>query len=308
MIRLGLCCVFLREPIRFRTATAACLAKLSRDEALQRLADIARHNAASLHAALTYCASTGIGSFRLNSQILPLRTHPSAGYQVADLPNAQEIIRRFRACGRLRRKLGLRITFHPDQFVVLNSPNPAVVNASITELNYQGEVAEWIGADVITLHAGGHYGNPTEALARLRLGLRRVSPAAGKRLALENDDRLFRPADLLPFCKRERIPFVYDAHHHRCLPDDLSEDGVTDRAMATWNREPLFHISSPRGGWRSAAPRVHSDYIRPGDFPECWKNLDVTVEVEARAKELAVLRLRRWLTRPLRARRAAERR
>ena len=36
-----------------------------------------------------------------------------------------------------------------------------------------------------------------------------------------------------------------------------------------------------------------NDYIDSEDFPKSWLNLDITVEVEAKAKELAVLKLMR---------------
>ncbi len=74
-------------------------------------------------------------------------------------------------------------------------------------------------------------------------------------------------------------------------------------ALATWNREPLFHVSSPLGGWNSKNPRNHDDYVKLKDFPTCWLELDLTVEIEAKAKELAVLRLKRAIEkRQLRAR------
>jgi len=38
--------------------------------------------------------------------------------------------------------------------------------------------------------------------------------------------------------------------------------------------------------------RVRFNLIDPEDFPDCWLNLDITVEVEAKAKELAVLKLK----------------
>jgi UV DNA damage endonuclease len=63
--------------------------------------------------------------------------------------------------------------------------------------------------------------------------------------------------------------------------------------MKTWNREPLFHISSPLQPWESGNNRNHHDYINFKDFPVFWLNLDITVEVEAKAKELAVLKLMR---------------
>ncbi len=111
------------------------------------------------------------------------------------------------------------------------------------------------------------------------------------RLVLENDDRIYTPADLLPLCARTGLPFVYDVHHHRCHPDGQSIEAVTEQALATWLREPLFHLSSPRDGWQGANPRPHHDYIDPGDLPACWAGRQLTVEVEAKAKELALQRL-----------------
>jgi UV DNA damage repair endonuclease len=62
-------------------------------------------------------------------------------------------------------------------------------------------------------------------------------------------------------------------------------------AIKTWNREPLFHISSPQQGWQDSGKQKHADYIDITDFPISWLNLDITIEVEAKAKELAVLKL-----------------
>lgn len=295
MIRLGLCCAFRDQPIRFRTTTAAALLCQSQRDRLSRVADIIRANAEALHKSLRFCASNGIGCFRINSQILPLRTHPDLGYKVTDLPGGGGIMESFRECGRFASEHRLRLTFHPDQFVVLSSAKSSVVSGSVAELEYQAEVAEWVGADVIMIHGGGAYGDKTSALDRLRRSLRLLSKAARSRIALENDDRVYTPGELLPLCEAEGVPLVYDVHHHRCLPDELSEEKAARRAAATWNREPLFHISSPAGGWRAPNPRIHDEYVNMRDFPKSWDDLAVTIEVEARAKEVAVLRLKRAL-------------
>jgi len=295
MIRLGLCCCFLEEPIRFSTTTATSLQRLDRKTALDKLGNLALANAQALIAALEYCASHGIGCFRVVSQILPLKTHPLHGYDVTDLPQSREIIKLFKQAGAFAKKQQVRTCFHPDQFVVLNSPKPEVVDASIRELEYQAEVAQWIGADVINIHGGGAYGDKGKALDALAKCLQRLSPTVRKRLTLENDDRIYSPADLLPLCHAHQIPLVYDVHHHRCHPDEMTVEDATLQAISTWNREPLFHISSPCEGWNRPKPQRHHDYINIADFPHCWLKHNMTVEVEARAKEKAVLKFSRQL-------------
>ncbi|HDR13906.1 MAG TPA: UV DNA damage repair endonuclease UvsE, partial [Desulfobacteraceae bacterium] len=99
---------------------------------------------------------------------------------------------------------------------------------------------------------------------------------------------------LLPLCRQLHIPLVYDVHHHRCNPDGLTVDEATDLATDTWGDrggELWAHISSPKQGWKGLKPRLHADYIDPEDFPDCWRGLPMTIDVEAKAKELAVLRL-----------------
>jgi UV DNA damage endonuclease len=73
-------------------------------------------------------------------------------------------------------------------------------------------------------------------------------------------------------------------------------DEVTERAARTWEgREPSFHVSSPRAGWQGGDPRPHADLVDPADFPAEWlahaARASLTVDVEAKAKERAVLAL-----------------
>jgi UV DNA damage endonuclease len=297
MIRLGLCCLFREAPIKFRTTTATAVLKLPRNEGRRKLADLCAANATALMEALLFCSANGIGCFRVNSQILPLKTHPDVGYQLGELPGGRRIVSQFRKCGAFAKAAGLRTTFHPDQFVVLNSPRPDVVQQSIAELEYQAEVAKWIGADVVNIHGGGGYGDKQAALRTLATNLARMSKRARKLLTVENDDRVYTPADLLPFCREQKIPFVYDVHHHRCNPDGMSEAEATRQALSTWNREPLLHLSSPLEGWNGPRPHRHHDYINIHDFPAVWLGLEVTIEVEAKAKELAVKKLAKTLAR-----------
>ncbi|MCX6829728.1 MAG: UV DNA damage repair endonuclease UvsE [candidate division Zixibacteria bacterium] len=291
MIRFGLCCIFREEPIRFRATTATSLVGISRVKVLVKLSEICLHNSRSLQDALAFCGSHGIGSFRIQSGLMPLRTHPRHGYALDELPDVSEIRAVLERCRLLASRKDIRTTFHPDQFVVLNSPRPEVVASSLGELEHHGEMAELVGADVINVHAGGVYGDKEAALDRLASGISRLSRQVRNRLTLENDDRCYTPLDLLPLCWREQIPLVYDVHHHRCLPDGFSIKEATEMAITTWNREPLFHISSPILGWKGPTPERHYDFVDAGDFPAEWLELPITVEIEAKAKELAVMKL-----------------
>jgi UV DNA damage endonuclease len=292
VIRWGLCCQFLDAPIKFRTATHRYVSTLTTAARRAYLVDIAQANAAALLAAVRHCHALGIGAFRINSQILPLGTHPLSGYTLERLDRRGGIREAVLEAGAVARELGVRLSFHPDQFVVLNSEREPVVESSVRELEFQSQIAELVGADVLVLHGGGLVGGTDAALARLERGIERLSPAARHRLALENDDRLFTPADLLPRCERLGVPLVYDAHHHRCKRDGLAVAEASARAAATWGkREPYFHLSSPREGWDGPDPRPHADYIDPADVPREWLAMNVTVDVEAKAKERAVMKL-----------------
>jgi UV DNA damage endonuclease len=296
-IRLGLCCQFLDAPIRFRSATHRYVGGLDAASRLAYLTSIAADNAAALDAAVERCAALGIGAFRITSQILPLGTHPVSGYVLDALDPSGAITEAYRAAGARARDLDIRLSFHPDQFVVLNSEREQVVTSSIGELEFQATVAELIGIDTLVLHGGGTAGGMTAALERLERGIDRLSDRARSRMALENDDRQFAPADLLPLAERLGIPLVYDAHHHRCRPDGLTVAEATDAATATWRgQEPWFHISSPRDGWGAANPRPHADLVDPADFPVEWLGRQATVDVEAKAKERAVLALQAALS------------
>jgi len=299
MIRLGLCCVFKNEPIKFKRTTAKFQKQFDRSRQLENLADVCRHNANSLLLALSYCRDHGIGDFRINSQILPLKTHPDCGYDIKELPDSDDIIHKFQECRTFCHQHNIRTTFHPDQFILLSSPDPAIVKKSIDDLIYQAEVAQWVGADVINLHGGGAYGDKKSALKRLAREIEKLPDFVRSRLTLENDDRIYTPQDLLPTCREFGIPMVYDVHHHRCLKDGISVEKTTEAAISTWNREPLFHISSPLHGWDGKKCAPHHDYINPVDFPKCWEAAntghDFTIEVEAKAKELAIAKLKKDL-------------
>lgn len=290
MTRLGLCCLFKEQEIHFRQMQAVHYGK--KEKPLEVISELILGNLAALESALIYCKSVGIGAFRISSQLFPLYTHPEVGYVLSDLPSASSIEMLLAKCKEAAQTLDIRLTFHPDQFVVLNSPRTDVVEKSIEELLYHTNMAIALNADVINIHAGGVYGDKKEALSRLKATLKTLPDSLLQRLTLENDDKSYTPEDLFPLCKEMHIPLVYDVHHHRCNKDSWSIQQATEKALETWDREPLFHLSSPLLGWDGPGPSRHHDYIDINDFPQEWLSIDpLTIEVEAKAKELAIAKL-----------------
>ncbi|MDD2366667.1 MAG: UV DNA damage repair endonuclease UvsE [Desulfuromonadaceae bacterium] len=297
-MRLGLCCLFKKEQVSFRTTTAKALSAMPRGEQLVKLSGICTHNTKNLLLALKTVSRLGIGSFRIMSPLFPRMTHPVVGYQLGDLPENRLITETFEQVRRFSLNCDIRLSFHPDQFVVLSSPHAAVVDNSIMELNYQAMLAESVGAEVINIHVGGVYGDKLSALERFCSVFQSLPLAVRSRLTLENDDISYTVRDLLPVCEKLSIPLVYDVHHHRCNPDGLTVEEATILAGETWERvgrEQYCHISSPKSGWGGGNLKPHADYIDTADLPECWLGREMTVDVEAKEKELAVVKLLTYL-------------
>lgn len=297
-MRLGLCCLFKNEPITFRTTTAKALSTIHRSEQLNKLSEICLHNAANLLLAVKTVQRFGIGSFRIMSPLFPRMTHPKIGYSLNELPKGNQITTILGEVRNYAITNMIRLSFHPDQFVVLSSPHSEVVENSIKELQYQAMLAETVGADVINIHAGGVYGDKQSALERFMAVYAYLPDTVKKRLTLENDDVSYTVRDLMPLCEKLNIPLVYDVHHHRCNPDGLTVEEATLLGGETWRAvrgEQYCHLSSPKSGWGSGNPKPHADYIDFADFPKCWLGRDMTIDIEAKAKELAVLDLQNYL-------------
>jgi UV DNA damage endonuclease len=133
-----------------------------------------------------------------------------------------------------------------------------------------------------------------------------------RRLVLEHDDRRYSFDDALWIHRRTSIPLVLDTLHLRCLnPTGRTLADALPVALATWPADcrPKIHFSSPRTTLRTVhtplgarlqppLPNQHSDFLDPFAFIDLLylaQRLRVRpfdVMLEAKAKELALLRLR----------------
>ena len=110
-LKLGLCCAFIGERIKFRSTTVKSVGAMKHFKALEKISKICLDNSEALIKSLEFCAANHIGCFRVNSQILPIKTHPEYGYNISELPEHKHIIKRFKECGKYAKDNNIRISF-----------------------------------------------------------------------------------------------------------------------------------------------------------------------------------------------------
>lgn len=248
---------------------------------------------------LDYLRDIDVRVFRLPSNFIPYPTHP-------DFPHLHWKKQIREAAGDLQelaRKLQeepLRLSFHPSQFVLLNSPRQEVVRSSLEEIRWQARILDALGQGQearVLLHVGGVYGDRQSAGDRLRRQLDILPDYLRRRLALENDDRLWSAREVSGFCQEAGIPHVFDLHHHACHSGGEPWKKALRRALRTWGEvRPKIHLSSPRL-MHPLNIRAHADYIDPWFWArlksECEGEREFDVMIEAKKKDLALLALRR---------------
>jgi UV DNA damage repair endonuclease len=102
---------------------------------------------------------------------------------------------------------------------------------ALAELDYQAEVAEWVGADAITIHGGGAYSDRAAALRTLRENIEPLPAPVRSRLTLENDDKIFKPSELLPVCADTGVPLVYDVQCYNPENGQFNQHGFRVLSM-----------------------------------------------------------------------------
>lgn len=252
-----------------------------------------------LEAVLEYCAREQIRMYRMASGLVPYGSHPDMPEFWSQLEECAEELERV---GARARELGVRLSFHPGQYCVLNSERPEVMITAAHELELHARALDLMRQPeeaVVVTHVGGSAGGTRAATDRFIQGYSLLSERAQARLVIENDDRLFGLGDVLRISSLTGSRIVWDAHHHDCHdPDRIPAREAFRLATRTWPRGVVskVHFSSPRD---AANVRAHADYIDPARFKrfliDVVRDAEVDVMLEAKAKDLALLRLREEL-------------
>lgn len=250
---------------------------------------------------LEYNRRAGLLFFRISSDLVPFASHP-----VCTFDWQSHFADRLREIGRFAETHGMRLSMHPDQFVLINSPKADVVKRSIRELEYHADVLDGMGLDAtarIQIHVGGLYGDRAGAIARFSAEFEQLPEKVRRRLAVENDDRLFSLADCLEVSRQTGVPIVFDFFHHAVLNGGEPIRAAVEAASRTWQPEdgPLMtDYSSQAAGQRAGRHTEHIDLDDFGRILEATRRLDYDIMLEIKDKEASALEaveaLRRFQT------------
>jgi UV DNA damage endonuclease len=261
-----------------------------------------------------YLGEQDFRMYRMASGLAPYATHP-------DLPQfwgqVDECAADLAQLGSRARQMGLRLSFHPSQHIVLNAPDDDLAARSAADVVLQAGILEAMALDdeaVVVLHVGGVYRDLLKSRERFARQFEKLPLVAQRRLVLENDDGRFSVQDVLWLHERVGVRVVFDVHHHRVHnPDAIpaSEAALAClRTWASWAARPKLHFSSPRTDWgfrygskhgrRRPNWASHSEFADPFAFIAFYRDLadmGPDVMLEAKAKDVAVVQLRHDLQR-----------
>ncbi len=269
---------------------------------------------------LGYLRKHGIHMYRMGSDLAPYATHP-------DMPQFHNMVKESASdlarFGRLAREADVRLSFHPSQFIVLNSESEKLTLKSIWDLDSQAEMLDLMECGpeaVMVVHVGGAYGDRESGWRRWAETWKRLGEPVQRRLVLENDDIRFSAGDVLKVHEATGVKCVFDYQHHWCFnPEDLPMVDTLGKFCATWPAgvRPKMHFSCARTEMRELKRRNrktgkletvlqppvwtgHADYNNPFEtitFLRSIQHIETDVMLESKAKDLSLIRLRNDMAR-----------
>jgi UV DNA damage endonuclease len=295
-MRLGYCCINLNLKDQGVTTNRGMIRKTFDEKGLSYVSELVQKNLDDLFIILTWNHLNGIQVYRMSSDLFPWMSE----YRLDDLPEFDKIKVLAQRIGSAAKTYSARLSFHPGQFDVLASPNPEVVNKTIYDLDQHARIMDLMELpqdynSAINIHIGGSYGDKQSALDRFCENFKKLAPSTRARLVVENDDKAsqFGVLDLFEGVYNiVKCPITFDHFHHRFCPNDISAEQAALLAASTWGDiTPLQHYSSSKALYEdsSVINRSHADYVYD-TIPNY--GFDADVEIEAKAKDFALLRYR----------------
>jgi UV DNA damage endonuclease len=266
-----------------------------REAAIRKLERIALENLENTHRLLKNNYFNEIHFYRFSSKLIPLANHKDlSGWDFM-----KPLKGKLAEIGSYVQEHKMRVDFHPDHFVVLNSPKADVLMNSVENLKMHYLLLKGMKLDPTqrcVLHIGGKYNDTEKSLERFLTNWSDVPVPIQQMIMLENDDTSFTLDDTLYLCEKLGLPLIFDYHHHLAHHRNENWQENWDRVVATWTASPFpikMHISSPKSEDKF---RHHSDYVDVDMFFRFLDEVKGTIPqidcmIEAKQKDKALFML-----------------
>lgn len=297
---IGYCCINLSMNIGKKkkdhvSVNRGMIKKTFESKGLKYVSELSLKNINDFEKILKWNLDNNIFVYRMSSDMFPCLGF----YNIKDLPDFDIISSKLRSIGNYAKENKIRLSFHPSHFCVIASENDSVVRNAIDELNKHAELMDLMNLDKNTFYPINIHINTTkptreEAAKRFVERFELLSDSCKSRLTVENDDspNQYSVKMLHDWVYQKiGIPIVFDQHHYNYGTQDQSMEDALKLALSTWKTRPLTHMSSPKTlEDNSGKQTAHADYI----YEEIKTyGQDFDIEIEAKAKDLAVLRYRK---------------
>jgi UV DNA damage endonuclease len=229
--------------------------------------------------------------FRIGSGLVPFASHP-----VCRINWQKHFAQEFHDLGRFIKKNKMRVSMHPGQYTVINSPRLEVVKNAVRDLVYHTEVLDLMGLPTshkVQIHLGGVYSDKELSQQRFIINYRQLPDNVKKRLVLENDERSHSTADCMAVAGKIRIPILVDVLHHQIKNNREPIEEVLRAASKTWKRAdglPIVDYSNQNTDKQTGAHSKSIDQRRFRAFLKKLPDLDFDVMFEVKDKEQSVLK------------------
>jgi UV DNA damage endonuclease len=266
----------------------------------ERMAALVSQNLGTLTSILDYNRANNIRMFRISSDIIPFGSNKAVSFPWQTL-YAEEL----QALGEKAKQYDIRLSMHPGQYTVLNSPHAHVVENAIRDLAYHCDFLEAMGMDAsnkIILHIGGIYGDKPAAIERFKSNYVALEERIKARLIIENDDKCYTAEEVLAIGQELKIPVVFDNLHHAINPSSKSQS-IKEWIAAcskTWRKKDgaqKIHYSQQAQCKRAGS---HSETIDLPIFLRLYKtlpSLDLDIMLEVKDKNVSALKCIRAIER-----------
>ncbi|MGA4722258.1 UV DNA damage repair endonuclease UvsE [Fictibacillus nanhaiensis] len=269
----------------------------NREAGLRKLERISLANITNTLRVLKHAVANDVRFYRMTSRIIPLANHS----ELLDWDYISPLHDALHEMGQYAKQHNMRLDFHPDHFVLINSPKKEILKNSLKTLQLHYKLLKNMGIDTehrCVMHVGGNYKETDVALERFVQNWGSVPLSIQRMIMLENDDTSFTMADALYLCEKLQIPLVFDYHHHLAYHHDENWIQHWPRVVESWKTSPLplkMHISSPKSEKQF---RNHADYVDVNMFFDFLKEVKGSVEeidcmIESKKKDLALFQLMR---------------